>query len=218
MHQSVHTILTGFKAFARRGWLSRAGLRSRLNDSARQTLLRMMPKGSVCAEIGVWEGEFSQRILHTVQPRRLHLIDPWQYQGGEKYRLAWYGGKAGSQAHMDALYGSVCRRFKREVRAGQVIIHRQPSGEAAVRYPDGYFDWVYVDGNHLYEFVRNDLELYAPKIKIGGYLAGDDYAEGYWWQGGVKRAVDEFLGLGHSRMVWLHHRQFVLQMGPDAPT
>ena len=219
MHPTVRTLLAGFQAFARRGWLSRASLRSRLNDSARQALLRMMPKDSICAEIGVWEGEFSQRILHTVQPRRLHLIDSWQYQGDETYQLAWYGRRAGSQAHMDALYGTVCRRFQREAEAGQVVIHRQSSGEAAGGYPDGYFDWVYVDGNHLYEFVRRDLDLYAPKIKIGGYLAGDDYAEGGWWQGGVKRAVDEFLESGHHcRMVWLRGRQFVLQMGRDAPT
>jgi hypothetical protein len=177
----------------------------------RQALLGMMPKGSICAEIGVWEGEFSERILHTVQPQRLHLIDPWRYEGDETYREAWYGGGAGSQARMDAVYEAVCRRFRRQIGKGRVVIHRQSSDQAASEFPDGHFDWVYVDGNHQYEFARRDLELYATKIKMGGYLAGDDYAEGGWWQGGVKRAVDELLQRGGCRMVWHRERQFVLQ-------
>jgi hypothetical protein len=177
----------------------------------RQALLRMMPQGSICAEIGVWEGDFSERILHTVQPQQLHLIDPWRHEGGETYREAWYGGGAGSQARMDAVYEAVCRRFQRQIGKGRVVVHRQPSDHAASEFPDGHFDWVYVDGNHQYEFARRDLELYAHKIKIGGYLAGDDYAEGGWWQGGVKRAVDELLQGGGCRMVWRRERQFVLQ-------
>ena len=38
-----------------------------------------------------------------------------------------------------------------------------------------YFDWIYIDGNHTYEYVKQDLEGYRPKVKPGGYMAGDDY-------------------------------------------
>ena len=43
----------------------------------RKFLLEMMPKNSVCAEIGVNQGQFSKEILEVVQPKKLHLIDPW---------------------------------------------------------------------------------------------------------------------------------------------
>ncbi len=44
----------------------------------------------------------------------------------------------------------------------------------------------------------------------GGILAGDDYVEGGWWAGGVKRAVEEFLTTAPFRLELLRNDQFVL--------
>ena len=33
----------------------------------------------------------------------------------------------------------------------------------------------YVDGSHKYPMVKQDIELWAPKVKVGGYLVFDDY-------------------------------------------
>ena len=83
----------------------------RSQHPSRDFLLHAMPKNSICAEIGVHEGEFSRRILDIVNPRRLHLIDPWKYEEDELYSKALYGGKAGvSQAHLDARYLKVVER------------------------------------------------------------------------------------------------------------
>lgn len=40
--------------------------------------------------------------------------------------------------------------------------------------PDGSLDFVYIDGNHSEEYVRQDIRLWWPKVKIGGMLAGHD--------------------------------------------
>lgn len=53
-------------------------------------------------------------------------------------------------------------------------------------------DFVFIDGNHQYEFVKKDIELYWPKIKPGGILTGDDYSYLPPMYGG-KPAVDEFI-------------------------
>ena len=37
----------------------------------RHVLLRSLPTGGACAEVGVWKGDFSARILEVVRPRRL---------------------------------------------------------------------------------------------------------------------------------------------------
>jgi hypothetical protein len=186
--------------------------RRRRPPSPRERLLAAMPHGSVCAEIGVHLGEFSQQILDVVRPRCLHLVDPWKYETSETYAESWYGGtQGGSQATMDARYESVVARFRRAIDAGQVIVHRATSEEVARTIPDGSLDWVYIDGNHQYEFARQDLALYARKIRPGGYLTGDDYAEGGWWKGGVKRAVDEFVREGHGILVSSDGGQFVLR-------
>jgi hypothetical protein len=166
----------------------------------------------VCAEIGVWKGDFSARILRAVKPAKLHLIDPWAFMGEEAYRRAWYGSKhAHDQATMDKLYEEVLRRFARPIAAGVVEVHRCASAEAAQAFADGYFDWIYVDGNHLYEFVRYDLELFDPRVKSGGFIAGDDYGVAGWWEDGVTGAVDEFVEARGYEVVSLAANQFVLR-------
>ncbi|HYM63489.1 MAG TPA: class I SAM-dependent methyltransferase [Gaiellaceae bacterium] len=169
-------------------------LRQARHRRERAQLLQRLPERSVGVEIGVWAGDFSAAILRAVRPTRLHLVDPWTFAPEEPYAQAWYGGaRASSQADMDEVYERVRQRFEHEVGDGVVVIHRSTSAEAAVRFEDASLDWVYVDGNHLYGYVRTDLELFAPKVRPGGLLAGDDYGAAGWWDDGVRRAVDRFL-------------------------
>lgn len=171
-----------------------------------------MPRRSICAEIGVHEGDFSAEILRHVQPARLHLIDPWKHQEGEQYDKAWYGGGAvGGQAKMDDRLESVKSRFRKEIAQGRIVVHRSFSSDAAAGFKDGYFDWIYIDGNHLYEFVKQDLELYEPKVKSGGYLTGDDYGNEGWWDNGVQKAVDAFVESRSDLSLEVIGSQFVIK-------
>jgi len=70
---------------------------------------------------------------------------------------------------------------------------------------------IYIDGNHLYEFVKQDLELYYRTVKEGGLITGDDYGDGGWWQGGVKKAVDEFVAKGFVEAIEIKGGQFILK-------
>lgn len=181
-------------------------------SNRREFLLKMLPKNSVCAEIGVHKGGFSAQILQTLDPKELHLIDPWKYEESDLYKKSLYGGNAeGGQAEMDDRYQAVRLRFEPDIRSGRVKIHRGYSSNILDEFPDNYFDWVYIDGNHLYEFVQQDLELSFKKTKPGGFITGDDYKEGRWWQRGVKKAVDEFIQEKPVQLVVLRNGQFVLR-------
>jgi hypothetical protein len=181
-------------------------------NAPRRFVLERMPRGAVCAEVGVYKGALSARILRTVRPTRLHLIDPWKFEGGKTYRCSWYGGwKGGSQARMDEVHASVVNRFRRQIAAGQVVVHRNSSTDAAAEFPDACFDWVYIDGNHLHDYVKGDLEAFEPKVKPGGWITGDDYGVRGWWDHGVTRAVDEFAACRRFERVILKHHQFLLQ-------
>ena len=117
---------------------------------------------------------------------------------------AIYGGReATSQTDMDAIYEQVLTRFEDERREGRVVVHRETSIEAAPAVPDRSLDWVYVDGDHTYDAVRHDLEAWAPKLKPGGFLTGDDYGSFGWWEGGVRRAVDEFVAARRPEVLLL---------------
>jgi methyltransferase family protein len=179
-------------------------------------LLRQMPKHSICAEVGVYKGNFSAAILKVVEPRCLHLVDPWTYQ--ERYSKSWFGGDlGGSQAVMDRLHERVRRRFRDEKDNGQVVINRGFSEQVASQFPDAYFDWIYIDANHAYDSVKTDLHAFYPKIRNGGFITGDNYGykSEWWWRDGVQRAVDEFVADGWCTLGSISNDQFMLIKHPS---
>jgi hypothetical protein len=157
----------------------------------RWELLSKLPKASVGVEIGTWEGDFAARLLKRTRPKRLYLIDPWEYRDDGPYAGAWFGaGRSGGQARMDAIYEGVRERFEAQIASGQVVVLRSRSADAAAQLE--LLDWVYVDGDHSYEGVKADLEAFYRKLKPGGIIAGDDYGVDGWWRDGLIRAVDDF--------------------------
>ena len=72
-------------------------------------------------------------------------------------------------------------------------------------YPDGHFDWIYLDATHTYAEARDDLRTWWPKLRVGGLLSGHDYQFQYQARGdgytfGVKDAVDEFAAARNLRV------------------
>jgi hypothetical protein len=187
-------------------------IRKYRDQHSRDFVLKRFPKDSIGAEIGVWKGGFSQQILNVVKPRRLHLIDPWAYQDGREFSRALYGGVQGEdQKRMDGVYRSVVERFGWFITHEIVDINRGKSSEILESFPDGYFDWVYVDGDHRYEGVLLDLTLAHQKVKAGGIVAGDDYTNvNAWWKDGVPKAVDEVIRRGLYSPIEIRKNQFVL--------
>lgn len=159
------------------------------NPTCRDQLLDMLPRHAVCAEIGVWRGDFSARILRRTQPARLHLIDPWAFQPEFPDR-AYGGSVATGTADMDRLCQRVADRF---ASAGNVSIHRGYSDACLNTFDDGYFDWVYIDGNHCYDFVRRDIEISMRKVRSNGWIAGDDFDWGESSGFPVRRAIHDVL-------------------------
>jgi hypothetical protein len=181
-------------------------------DSPRSFLLDMLPKQSVGIEIGVHRGDFSAEILERVDPRKLYLIDPWKHENGELYQTALYGGRTPEgQAGMDDRYRNVLARFQVETENGTVVVVRSASNGIVGSFGDGSLDWIYIDGNHLYEFVKQDLELYFPKVKAGGFIAGDDFECEGWWGDGVRRAVNEFQHAQPVEVVAIEHNQYIFR-------
>lgn len=178
------------------GFISSYGLDNR------RWLLTLLPRHSVGAEIGVFKGDFSERLFHATEPAEFHLIDVWQER--EEYEAAdhYY------EKSMDYYYRKVKARFSQHQN---VQIHRKESQQALKTFQDNYFDWVYVDGDHAYQGVKGDLELCLKKVKPGGLICGDDYVLGRWWGDGVVRAVNELIQNGKVEVIRIENRQFVLK-------
>lgn len=164
----------------------------------RKFLLEKMPRNSVCAEIGVSQGLFSEQILEAVEPKKLHLIDPWTHEPHARN------------------YDLVCEKFKDRIESGQVEVHRSKSQFIYDHFPDKYFDWIYVDGSHNYKSVRRDLDLYYPKVKMYGFITGDDYRL-VEKRKGLRDAVAEIAEKYSMRLLLIKNNQYILwKKGPDS--
>ena len=137
--------------------------------ASREKLLSLLPKGKTGAEIGVWKGDFSERILAIAQPSVLHLVDPWLFS--PRYPMRLYGGRvAKSQSDMDAIFGAVVNHFKEDPR---VVLHRESSTDFFAKLTTR-LDWVYIDGDHSRDAVFGDLRSGWNSILGGGFVCGDD--------------------------------------------
>lgn len=147
-----------------------------------------MPKHARCAELGVWKGDFSVRILELTEPNYLVLVDPWTFY--PQYPERWYGGAvAKNQADMDEIYLNVQKRFQDEAA---VRIERQRSDEF-LSTTQSEFDWIYIDADHSEETVYRDLSLAWKRVVPDGFVTGDDYNWPYTGESfPVRNAVGRF--------------------------
>ena len=154
-----------------------------IGNSREYIFENILPKNGICAEIGVDDGFNAERILKMSDPHKLYLIDAWDWS---LYRnLPEYYKSQELKDKAQKIYEKVVEKFKDNKK---IEIIKNLSTEAVKQFEDNYFDWVYVDASHDFEFVKEDMEIWWPKIKQGGYLAGHDYNNNW-----VTTAVDWFL-------------------------
>ncbi|WP_368185617.1 class I SAM-dependent methyltransferase [Aestuariibius sp. HNIBRBA575] len=158
----------------------------------RASVLELFKERGRGAEIGVFAGNFTKRILRQVNPTKLYLIDPWVNFDDPGLEKSWYGKE--SKYDMELMYQDLTEQFSRRVANGQVEFLRGKTVDMMHHIEDQSLDFVYVDGDHRYDAVKIDIEMAYQKVKPGGHIAVDDHVLGYWWEDGVVRAVNEFVG------------------------
>ncbi|MCA9395987.1 MAG: class I SAM-dependent methyltransferase [Candidatus Omnitrophica bacterium] len=176
----------------------------------KRTVFPYILPGSVGAEIGVWKGDFSLSILNKIPVKKLYLIDPWKCIEDPKYFNAMYGPRR-IQRDLDAMHDFVHERFRKQIQSGTVKIIRNFSNAGLDSIQDNSLDWVYIDGDHSYAQVLEDLHKSFEKIIPGGYLLGDDYTEKGWWKDGVIKAVKEFCNSSPVSLILIKNRQYVIR-------
>lgn len=141
----------------------------------------------VGAEIGVADGRFSEHICQVIPNLKLYCVDPWDTYSGNTRG----GGK-------DQQHGNF-ELAKERLKDFDVTYLRNKSTEAVFHVEDESLDFVYIDGNHDFDYVMEDLIGWSRKVKPGGLIAGHDYY--HFTNSGVIEAVDAFT-LGHGIKHW----------------
>ena len=145
-------------------------------------------KEPIGAEIGVFRGDMSEKLLELHKGLRLFLVDTWATDTyNEKGNDAI--SEKSRPLHEDLSLENYLHVEETMKKFGErAAILKYMSVQASRLIPYEYLDFAFIDAAHDYESVIEDIKAWAPKVKTGGYICGHDYGvENY---PGVKKAVD----------------------------
>jgi len=142
----------------------------------------------VGAEVGVWGGDTSVSLLKAFPSLTLYMVDHWELGAGIDTSVLNMRKERLLKKHR--LHAEKQTSFAEDRRT----LVRNFSVKACEGFEDESLDFVFIDANHQYDYVKEDLVAWFPKVKPGGVFCGHDYGSkrerrGMW---GVKKAVDEF--------------------------
>lgn len=127
-------------------------------------------KSIIACEIGVADGAHAIEMLNFKQKfgseiKKLYLVDPWDYRSDCLFPNHQYSHKKNYE-----------RVLKLKKKYPQIEIIKDKSINASKKFKNNYFDFIYIDGNHNFKNVYQDLKSWYPKLKKNGLMAGDDFA------------------------------------------
>jgi hypothetical protein len=134
----------------------------------------------IVVEIGVAKGGFFHQVNKLLGEFDLWVgVDPFEVYDNNR-QIPYKGEEAEKQYQ---------RALEREKNFKSYQLIRDTSEGASKLFEDNSIGAVYIDGDHRYEYVKQDIELWYPKVKPGGLVSGDDYSDEP-----VVRAVNEVVG------------------------
>jgi len=121
----------------------------------------------------VYRGDFAAHILGRCEGlKTYYMIDPWRHLPD------W--NKPANQAD-DAFEQYLAEtKAKTEFAAGKRVILRGRTTEVIDQIADGGLHFAYIDGDHTLRGIAIDLMRVYPKLRDGGFLAGDDFTSTVW--------------------------------------
>ena len=124
------------------------------------------------AEVGVAYGIFSKRMLDVIPNLNLLCVDCW-------------GSRKRHHCYSDAIKTLGVYPGANIICATSMVAVRQ--------IPHRWLDFVYIDANHTYESVLEDITGWTKRVRRGGIVSGHDYYLSNKGNLGVIQAVDEFV-------------------------
>ncbi len=174
----------------------------------REDFLSLLPKNSICAELGVYSGRFTIQIINKINPKKLYAIDPYWKAYGEKF---WWNDKTTWDCFVKAV-----KRIQKCDKKNVVSFIIEKDIECLPDFKDNFFDWIYLDSTHEYEDTILELEIIKNKIKSNGSICGHDFRDNPKHKHfGVAKAIDEWLIKNQNYELYLrdNHTQWIIRKG-----
>lgn len=117
-------------------------------------------------EIGSWTG-LSTLVLNLI-------INKYK---GKLYAVDWFMGSDNTNLDFAGKYINIRKVFDDNIKQFEtknLEVLSMTSEEAVKKFSNQSLDVVFIDGDHRYEYIRKDIELWLPKLKKNGLMCGHD--------------------------------------------
>ena len=162
--------------------------------SAQEEAAHEFPDGSRFVEVGTFLGRSlcSLGEVAKLSGKRFTLIgvDTCRGSGAEGPRGKDYHGAAVAEGG-GTFAGMLHKNIIECGHGDSISLIVADSVLASTFFADRSIAWVHLDARHDYQHVKADIAAWLPKIKVDGWLSGDDYDEIKWPE--VVSAVREVL-------------------------
>jgi len=153
-------------------------------------LLIEMPNNGIAIEVGSWMGSsaifFAECIKASGKKIQFYCVDIWVDSFEHDAFINTINKAKSLNTNLFELFMSNVTKYE----CNNIINPLKGNSNFAVKnFENNSIDMVFIDADHSYDAVKNDINLWWNKLKSGGTMAGHDY---FWSPDGVKKAVDEF--------------------------
>jgi len=148
----------------------------------RNEMLTLLPKKIVVAELGVFRGDYSQIIIDIIQPSYIYLVDI--FNDGPFFSGDKDGENAVTIPNLFIEYENLVKKYEHH---NNVSIIRNTTTNFLLNINSDLLQAVYIDADHSYDSVYNDLINSYNKVKQYGWIMGHDFNSGE-----VQQAVNRF--------------------------
>jgi predicted O-methyltransferase YrrM len=143
------------------GWMKESEL-AWLYETARS-----LPPGSRVVEVGSWKGRSTVALcegLIASTGSRLWAVDTFLGDPGVAHTVGDFDPEA------------VVAAFEANTADYETLtLLRAESARAAAAFEDGSLEWVFIDADHTYAAVVEDIRVWSPKLRPGGLISGHDF-------------------------------------------
>jgi glycosyltransferase involved in cell wall biosynthesis len=159
------------------------------NDPGLMALVADLPNDFIMVEVGCYAGESTE--IFANKALKIFAVDPWiDFEVDGKFYVPLTQKGERTILSMDGVED----RFNKIMDKHKNIIKMKgTSVEMASNVPDASVDVVYIDADHEYLSVVQDIKLWLRKIKPGGIISGHDYNFS-----DVSKAVADTIGQPHK--------------------
>ena len=121
-------------------------------------------------EIGVWKGRSFASVIDKLLKNNyneIYVADHWLGAPTERTTSQ-------IEVSVSDIFDIFSTNLKELGFNGKYNPLKMDSISASKQFADEYFDVIFIDGDHEYESVKEDLLKWYPKLKIGGTICGHD--------------------------------------------